>query len=129
MKKLVPLLLSIAFSSPALYAQKTEGIYVHLYTDSLKKGTYNYINIDAKMSDGSWKPLTDKELLFKTDYGRFEGNNLVLPDNPAVKKVTITATLKDNAKLTKSFDVWIKQLPDPPLVNDDGAPIRNRRRR
>ncbi|AHF17597.1 hypothetical protein [Niabella soli] len=128
MKRLL-LLIPLTISLSALYAQKTEGIYAHLYTDSLKKGTYNYINIDGKMSDGSWKPLTDKELLFKTSYGRFEGNNLVLPDNPATKKVTVTATLRENTKLTKTFDIWIKQLPDPPLVKDEGGAIRSRRRR
>jgi len=33
-------------------AQKVENIYVNLYTDSLKKGTFNYINIDGKLSNG-----------------------------------------------------------------------------
>ena len=48
----------LSFSLSGLYAQKVQEIYLHLYTDSLKKGTYNYINIDGKMTDGSWMPLT-----------------------------------------------------------------------
>src|SRR5690606_16070207 len=70
-------------------AQRVESIHFHLYTDSLKKGTHNYINVDGKLSDGSWKPLTAKELDFKADYGKFEGNNLILPENPSVNKITV----------------------------------------
>jgi hypothetical protein len=33
--------------SASAKAQKVESIYVNLYTDSLKKGTYNYINIEG----------------------------------------------------------------------------------
>jgi hypothetical protein len=33
-------------------AQKVDSIFFHPYTDSLKKGTYNYINVDGKLSDG-----------------------------------------------------------------------------
>ena len=33
-------------------AQKVDSIYFHLYTDSLKKGFFNYINVDDKTSDG-----------------------------------------------------------------------------
>lgn len=96
-------------------AQQVESIHFHLYTDSLKKGTHNYINIDGKMSDGSWKPLTSKEIDFKSDYGTFKGNDLVLPESTTVHKVTVTATLKNNPKTTKQIVIWIKQTPDPPL--------------
>ncbi|MBL0056604.1 MAG: hypothetical protein IPP31_10530 [Chitinophagaceae bacterium] len=48
------------FSVGALFArgQKVENIYVNLYTDSLKKGTFNYINIDGKLSNGRFIPWT-----------------------------------------------------------------------
>ncbi|ANH82184.1 hypothetical protein A8C56_15495 [Niabella ginsenosidivorans] len=122
-------LLFFASSLSGLYAQRVTEIYVHLYTDSLKKGTYNYINIDGKMSDGSWKPLTSKELTFTTDYGKFEGNSLVLPDHPAVKKVTVTATLKADTALSKTFQIGIKQLPDPPLPENTQEAYRSRTRK
>lgn len=96
-------------------AQKIENIYINLYTDSLKKGVHNYINVDGKMSDGTWKPLTDKELKFETDYGKFVGNDLVLPENPSVKQVNVKVTLKNDLKKTKNVTIAIKQQPDPIL--------------
>ncbi|HEX7754152.1 MAG TPA: hypothetical protein VF421_02310 [Niabella sp.] len=118
----------LSFSLSGLYAQKVQEIYVHLYTDSLKKGTYNYINIDGKMTDGSWMPLTAKEITFTSDYGKFEGNSLVLPDEPTVKKVAITASLKTNTKLSRQFTIWIKQKPDPLLPDNAEDRHRNQRR-
>lgn len=109
-------------------AQSVHSIHFNLYTDSLKKGTHNYINIDGKMSDGSWRPLTAKEINFSTDYGEFEGNDLVLPDHTTVKKVTIKATLKHDNKTTREITIWIKQKPDPPLPTYDANAERRRRR-
>lgn len=106
------------FSLSSLRAQHVETIHFHLYTDSLKKGTHNYINVDGKLSNGSWKPLTAKDLDFKSDYGKFDGNDLVLPDNPGVSKVTVTASLKSDKDKTKQITIWIKQKPDPPLQSD-----------
>lgn len=118
------------FSHSFLNAQNVESIHFHLYTDSLKKGTHNYINVDGKLSDNSWLPLTAKQIEFKTDYGKFDGNDLILPDNPAVKKVTVTAALKSDSKKTKQITIWIKQKPDPPLPTyDESADVRTRRRR
>ncbi|MEE6185893.1 hypothetical protein PIECOFPK_00989 [Mycovorax composti] len=114
--------------SLAVQGQKIESIHFHLYTDSLKKGTHNYINVDAKMTDGSWRPLTSRDILFKSDYGTFEGNNLILPESPAVKKVTVTATLRSDTLQTKQVTIWIKQQPDPPLpVYDKNTDMRRRR--
>lgn len=111
-------------------AQKVESIHFHLYTDSLKKGVHNYINVDGKMGDGSWVPLTSKELKFETDYGKFEGNDLVLPDNPSVKKVTVTISLKNDPKKTETITIAIKQKADPMLPTYDAdAEMRSNRRR
>ncbi len=108
-------------------AQTIESFQFNLYTDSLKKGTHNYINIDAKMSDGSWRPLTEKELFFTADYGTFEKNSLVLPQNPTVKQVTIKVTLKSNPQKTKQITIGIKQKPDPPLAAYDADANPKRR--
>lgn len=112
----------------AVKAQSVQSFYVNLYTDSLKKGTHNYINVDGKMSDGSWRPLTDKELRFESDYGSFDKNSLVLPENPSVKKVTVTIILKADPKQTKQVTIWIKQKPDPLLPANDQDVIPKRRR-
>ncbi len=113
-------------STQVAKAQSVQSIHFHLYTDSLKMGTHNYINIDGKMSDGSWKPLTSKELDLKSDYGKFEGNDLVLPQNTIVKKVLITVILKADQKNTKQITIWIKQQPDPPLPVADKPSATNR---
>ncbi len=111
-------------------AQKIESIYINLYTDSLKKGVHNYINVDGKMSDGTWRPLTAKELKFEADYGKFVGNDLVLPEHPEVKKVTVTVSLKDDPKKTKNVTIAIKQKPDPmlPPYNPESEMKPKRRR-
>lgn len=96
-------------------AQKVDSIYFHLYTDSLKKGTHNYINVDGKTSDGKWKPLTAKEITFTSSYGTFEGNELILPDEPTVQKITVKAVLKADPTTWKEVTIWIKRKPDPEL--------------
>ena len=97
-------------------AQKIDSIYFHLYTDSLKKGTHNYINIDGKTSDGKWRPLTSKDITFTSSYGTFDGNELILPDEPTVQKITIKAVLKSDPKTWKEITVWIKKKPDDELL-------------
>ncbi len=97
-------------------AQKVDSIYFHLYTDSLKKGTHNYINVDAKLSDGKWKPLSAKEISFTSSYGTFEGNELILPDTPNVEKLTIKAVLRSDPSLWKEITIWIKKKPDDEVL-------------
>lgn len=102
------LLLTIA----SVNAQKVDSIYFHLYTDSLKKGTHNYINVDGKLSNGKWKPLTGKEISFSTSYGSFVGNELILPAECMEEKVIVKAVLKDQPGIWKEITIWIKKKPD-----------------
>lgn len=99
----------------SLKAQQVDSIAFHLYTDSLKKGTHNYINVDGLQSNGRWLPLSDKQVDFSSTGGHFSGNDLVLSADFAAEKVTITATLKTNKQIKVSTTVWIKKLPDPEL--------------
>jgi hypothetical protein len=99
----------------ALKAQTVDSIYFHLYTDSLKKGTHNYINVDGKLSNGRWQPLTEKEISFTSSDYSFSGNELVLPLECKVEKVTVKAVLKSNPAIWKETTIWIKQAPDPAL--------------
>jgi hypothetical protein len=94
-------------------AQKIDSIYFHLYTDSLKKGTHNYINVDGKLSNGNWKPLTSKEIVFTSSYGQFEGNELILPAECTVEKILVKAVLKADPNKWKEITIWIKKKPDP----------------
>lgn len=109
------LLLLLAFGAPALRAQTVDSIAFHLYTDSLKKGQYNYINVDGKLSNGRWRPLTSRELEFTCPEAAFSGNELILPDDFPHEKVTITATLRQNPALRIHRILWVKKLPDPEL--------------
>lgn len=119
----VPFLLLAFFGN----AQKIDSIYFHLYTDSLKKGTHNYINVDGKTSDGKWKPLTAKEITFTTSYGVFEGNELILPDEPTVQKLTIKAVLKSDPNTWKEVTVWIKKKPDDELLPSKNDVLNGKR--
>jgi hypothetical protein len=103
-----------------------DSIYFHLYTDSLKKGTYNYINVDGKLSNGRWKPLTEKEILFSSSSCLFSGNELTVPDNFKEEKITIKAVLKTNPTLWIERTVWIKKLPDPELLPNKDEIIKNK---
>ena len=94
-------------------AQKVDSIYFHLYTDSLKKGTYNYINVDGKFSDGRWLPLSAKELDFSSNGGKFDGNSLFIDSAFKDQKVTIKAVLKQNPSLWREVTIYIKTKPDP----------------
>ncbi len=103
------------FLATTLRAQKVDSIYFHLYTDSLKKGQHNYINVDGKLSNGRWLPMTAREVEFSCATARFEGNELIIPTDFKEKTVTITVTLKANRNLVIEKKIWIKTLPDPEL--------------
>ena len=107
----VALLLPLA-NSGKLYAQDIREIYVNLYTDSLKKGTYNYINIDGELANGKYLPLDTNYLIFQSSYGIFYGNNLFIEKDCCVTKVDITLTFKRDPAIKKEFSVWIKTRPD-----------------
>ena len=113
------LLLLFILSSLCTKAQKIESIYVNLYTDSLKKGTFNYINIDGKLSNGNFLPLDSTDLIFWSSAGKFSGNNLWINGNFAADKVDIKVTLRSNPSLNKEFSIYIKKKPDPELKTLD----------
>jgi len=108
------LLLYCLFSGN-IFAQDIDGIYVNLYTDSLKRGTYNYINIDGLLNNGRYIPLDSTHLIFSSNAGYFNGNSLWVEPDYRDDKIDIRVTLRSNPVLTKSFSVWIKKLPDGPL--------------
>ena len=116
----------VLFSFFLSNAQKVDSIFFHLYTDSLKKGTHNYINVDGKLSDGKWKPLSAKEITFTSSYGSFEGNELVLPDPCAVQKLTVKAVLKSDPSVWKEITIWIKKKPDDELLPSKNDMLNNR---
>ena len=113
MKKYLSVIFLLSFS--AAKAQKIESIYVNLYTDSLKKGTYNYINIDGRLSNGKYLPLDSTQLIFKSSYGKFYGNSLLVDKDCKEEKVSITVTMKNDPSLHKEFVMYIKKKEDGKL--------------
>lgn len=102
-----------------LFAQKVDSIYFNLYTDSLKKGQHNYINVDGKLSNGRWLPMTAKEIEFSCAGAKFQGNELIIPEDFKPEKVTVKAVLKSNPSVIREIIIWIKQKPDGPLPTND----------
>jgi|ERR1700730_6274453 len=101
-------------------AQKVDSIYFHPYTDSLKKGTYNYINVDGKLSDGRWLPLTSKEIDLTASAGKFTGNSLFIDSTFKDARVTIKAVLKQDPSISKELTLYIKtKIPDERLKTTD----------
>jgi hypothetical protein len=113
LKKLLFILFTI--SALTVKAQTIEKILVNLYTDSLKKGTHNYINIDGQLSNGRYLPLDSTKILFTCAQAKFIGNSIVIPVDFVGEKVTIKTTLKSDVTIFKEFDIFIKKMEDPPL--------------
>ena len=101
-------------------AQKIDSIYFHPYTDSLKKGTYNYINVDGKLSDGRWLPMTPKEIDLTSSAGKFSGNSLFIDSSFKGAKITVKAVLRDNPAMWQEMTFYIKTvIPNEKLKTTD----------
>ncbi len=100
-------------------AQKVESIYFNLYTDSLKKGVYNYINVDGKLTNGTYQPLMSNEVTFTSSYGKWDGNSLIIDTGAKQDSVVITASLKEHPAVKKQVTVYLKKiLAEPPLKTE-----------
>lgn len=106
---LVSFFLLFAF---AIHAQNIDSIYVHLYTDSLKRGTFNYINIDGLLSNGRYLPLDTTHIAFTTSHGKFSGNSLWVDTATTAEKINIGVALKSNSSVRRDFTLYIKKSPD-----------------
>lgn len=109
-------ILVFAFVAIAGRAQKVDSIFFHLYTDSLKKGTHNYINVDGKFSDGRWQPMTAKDVKLTSTSCSFSGNDLVIPADCPEEKITVRAELKSNPAMWIERTIWVKKIPDPEIL-------------
>src|SRR5690606_15221458 len=112
MQKTVLLIFFISVTSFA-GAQKIDSIFLNLYTDSLKKGTYNYINVDGRLSNGKYLPLDTTHLIFYSDKGKFFGNSLWIEEDFSDPKVHIRIRMKADSTVQKAFDMYIKTKEDP----------------
>ncbi|MHA4847012.1 hypothetical protein ACX0G7_22795 [Flavitalea antarctica] len=128
MKKIITIILFISAFKTA-DAQKLDSLYFNLYTDSLKKGTFNYINVDGRYSDGRYLPLTTKELIFTCDAGKFEGNSLFLDSSVKLEKVVVKVSLKTDPSVTRERIIYIKKFEDSSGVKTMEEVMQPKRRK
>jgi len=107
MKKL--LFFFLILSAARAGAQRVDSIYFHLYTDSLKKGFYNYINVDGKLSDGSWLPLDTTDVRLRSNAGHFRGNDLFIDSSYHGDTVRVRAELRSNPAIWKETVIYIRR--------------------
>ena len=100
------------FSSSFVTAQKVDNIFINLYTDSLKKGTYNYINVDGLLANGKYMPLDSSEIIFWASDGKFFGNELWVDKTFTKDRISIKVTIKNEPKISKEFTMFIKKKAD-----------------
>ncbi len=124
MLKRTILLLFIVAGSLMGRAQVVDSIFVNLYTDSLKKGTYNYINIDGKTNKGNWLPLDSNHLIFTSSAGKFSGNSLWI-DRDFTGKVHIKVVMKKDPSVSKEFDIWVKTKEDDEKLKTNEEVMRD----
>ena len=119
MKKIV-ILVMLVMSFGASSAQKIDSLYFNLYTDSLKKGFYNYISVDGKFADGSWQPLDSTQVIFTSNGGFFKGNDLFIDSSYSGETVTIKAMLINNRNIWKETTIYIRKRGfDEPLKSNE----------
>ncbi|MBU3713784.1 MAG: hypothetical protein FGM46_02415 [Ferruginibacter sp.] len=113
-----------------VYAQSINSIFINLYTESLKKGSYNYINVDGLLSTGKYIPLDSNDIIFSSSAGVFTGNNLFLPLDFTEEKVDITVKLK-NSSIREDFTMYVKRKEDDelPTLEDISLPKKNKIRK
>lgn len=117
MKKL--LIILPAFFVIAAKAQKVDSIYFNLYTDSLKKGVYNYINIDGKLTNGNYLPLMATEITFSSTAGKWDGNSLIIDRGCNIDSVIVTACLKERPEVKKKVTIFLKKIEVEPALKTE----------
>lgn len=111
------LLVTLSFAAKS---QKVDSIYFNLYTDSIKKGVYNYINVDGKMTTGAFLPLMSDEVQLTSSAGKWEGNSIFIEQTSKVDSVEIVAVLKSRPEVKKSVIIYVKKIEvEPPLKTEE----------
>ena len=120
MKKIL-FFIVLVFAGKLSFSQKIESIHFNLYTDSLKKGFYNYISIDGKDAQGQWQPLDSNSIVFTCNTGYFKGNDLFIDSSFTGETVTVKASLKNNPSIWKEITIYIRKRPftEPLKTNEE----------
>jgi hypothetical protein len=106
--KLFLIIILTAIYLPAK-SQVVDSIFFNLYTDSLKKGSWNYISVDAKLSNGKYIPLSNQQLIITTTAGKLEGNSVWLNWDFNAEHITVQVQLKENPSIKQQKTIWVKK--------------------
>jgi hypothetical protein len=119
--KKILFLIVLIFAGKLSFSQKIESIHFNLYTDSLKKGFYNYISVDGKDAQGQWQPLDSNSIVFTCNTGYFKGNDLFIDSSFTGETVTVKASLKNNPSIWKETTIYIRKRPftEPLKTNEE----------
>jgi hypothetical protein len=103
------------------FAQKIESIAFNLYTDSLKKGFYNYISVDGLYADGRWQPLDTNTIVLTANTGYFKGNDLFIDSAYMRDSIVVRAALRGNPTIWKEVIIYIRKRPftEPLKTNEE----------
>jgi hypothetical protein len=115
-------ILALLFSASCFFSsgQKIVGIYFNLYTDSLKRGFYNYINVDGRFSDSTWMPLSVEEIILTSNAGKFERNDIFIDSSYKGDSIVVKAVLRTNPSIWKEVTIPIRKLGfNEPLKTDE----------
>ena len=126
MKKLYVILVLVLVSFVSK-AQKVDSIYFNLYTDSLKKGVHNYINLDGKLNNGNYLPLTNAEITLSSSYVTWEGCSMIIDSAYNKDSVIITSKLKDRPEVQKSITIFIKKIDEQPALKSEKELMEERK--
>jgi hypothetical protein len=117
------ILLFIVLISCRGSAQKIDSIFFNLYTDSLKKGFYNYINVDGKCADGTWLPLDSTHIKLTTNAGPFAGNTIFIDSSYTGDSIKVKAVLRSNPYIWKEMVIYIRKRGFDELLKSDAESL------
>lgn len=100
----------------SVQSQSLDSIYFNLYTDSLKKGTYNYINVEGVFKNGRILPLDSTHVKFVASRGHFKGNSLWVEPDTKEEKISITVIQKNDPSRAIYTSIYIKKYEDHSLL-------------
>jgi hypothetical protein len=125
MKKMITLLSLLVVAK--LNAQKLDSIYFNLYTDSLKRGTHNYINVEGKYRNGRILPVDSTEVVFTTSSGSLSGNSVWIAANASFAPISFTATIKGKPASKITIVIPIKQKNDDESLPNEADLLKQKK--
>lgn len=90
-------------------AQAPDSIWFDLYADSLKKGSWNYINVVGRFSGGKIFPVSSAGLRLQASVGKVEDGSIWIDWKESADSVHVDVQLIKHPSMQKSITIWIKK--------------------